>query len=101
MTFTYARTGERVKRTGRTVVYTGFQWRGRSSSRNDDAGLREVMFVDRDWRVMEGRWFTGGYDEIGMDVQLERVGGEMTLLGTSMVRPQARAAPGRPEDLRR
>lgn len=81
-TFTYARTGEQVKRTGRTMVYTGFQWRGRSTAgATDAAAYKEVMFVDRDWRGMEGRWFTGGYDEIGMDVQLRRVGSEMTLLG--------------------
>jgi quinohemoprotein amine dehydrogenase len=81
-TFTYARSGVQVKRTGRTVVYTGFQWRGRSSTgATDTQPYREVMFVDRDWRGMEGRWFTGGYDEIGMDVQLRRVGNEMTLLG--------------------
>ena len=28
------------------------------------------MFVDRDWRGIEGRWFTGGYDELGIDVKL-------------------------------
>jgi quinohemoprotein amine dehydrogenase len=39
------------------------------------------MFVDRDWRGIDGRWFTGGYDEIGMDVQLRRAGAELTLLG--------------------
>ena len=38
--------------------------------------MREVMFVDRDWRAIEGRWFAGGYDELGLDVRLERVGGE-------------------------
>ena len=81
-TFTYARTGEQVKRTGRTTVYTGFQWRGRSTTGAADAPVyREVMFVDRDWRGIEGRWFTGGYDEIGTDVQLRRVGNETTLLG--------------------
>ena len=31
---------------------------------------------------MEGRWFTGGYDEIGIDVKLERVGAETRVLGT-------------------
>jgi hypothetical protein len=36
--------------------------------------MREVMMVDRNWRSMEGRWFNGGYDEIGIDVKLERVG---------------------------
>lgn len=82
-TWTYARTGERVTRRGQAIVYTGFQWRGRSSAPgNEESGLREVMFVDRDWRTIEGRWFTGGYDELGMDVRLERVGGEPRVLGT-------------------
>jgi len=81
-TFTYAKTGEQVKRTGRTMIYTGFQWRGRSTTGAADAPVyREVMFVDRDWRGIDGRWFTGGYDEIGMDVQLRRAGADTTLLG--------------------
>ncbi len=81
-TFTYARTGEQVTRAGRTVVYTGFQWRGRSVAAAPNAPVyREVLFVDRDWRGMDGRWFTGGYDEIGIDVQLRRVGSEPALLG--------------------
>jgi quinohemoprotein amine dehydrogenase len=90
ITYTYAVTGERVTRSGRTIVYTGFQWRGRSDiAGNDDSTLQEVMFVDRDWRSMEGRWFTGGYDELGVDVRLDRVGGETRILGTS--RPALRA----------
>lgn len=81
-TFTYAKTGEQVKRTGRTMIYTGFQWRGRSTTGGANApAYREVMFVDRDWRGIDGRWFTGGYDEIGMDVQLRRAGADTTLLG--------------------
>jgi quinohemoprotein amine dehydrogenase len=91
ISYRVARTGEVVTRTGRGIVYTGFQWRGRSTKGNaastppgagEDTALREVMFVDRDWRSMEGRWFTGGYDEIGLDVRLERVGAETRLLGT-------------------
>ena len=31
-TYRVARTGETVTRTGRAIVYTGFQWRGRSST---------------------------------------------------------------------
>lgn len=81
-TYRVARTGETVTRTGRAIVYTGFQWRGRSSSTAADSSLREVMTVDRNWRTMEGRWFTGGYDEIGIDVKLERVGSETRALGT-------------------
>ena len=79
-TFIYPRSGQRVTRTGRAVVYTGYQWRGRSDAGGD--ALREVMFVDRDWRSMEGRWFTGGYDEIGLDVRLERLGGDVHVFGT-------------------
>ena len=79
-TLIYARTGERVKRTGQAIIYTGFQWRGRSSD-GKEGDLREVMFVDRDWRTIEGRWFTGAYDEIGLDVRLERIGTEPRLLG--------------------
>ncbi|MGH9202589.1 MAG: quinohemoprotein amine dehydrogenase subunit alpha, partial [Vicinamibacterales bacterium] len=38
-----ARTGEMVSRTGRGIVYTGFQWRGRSGKGSDDStALREV-----------------------------------------------------------
>ena len=72
--YVYARDGRRVTREGRAIIYTGFQWRGRSSEGPDDAdGLREVMFVERDWQTMTGRWFTGAYDEVGLDVTLERV----------------------------
>jgi quinohemoprotein amine dehydrogenase len=80
-TYRVARTGETITRTGRAIVYTGFQWRGRSTAA-DDSSLREVMMIDRNWRTMEGRWFTGGYDEIGIDVKLERLGTETRVLGT-------------------
>jgi quinohemoprotein amine dehydrogenase len=81
-TYRVARTGETITRTGRSIVYTGYQWRGRSSTQAPDSSMREVMMVDRDWRSMEGRWFTGGYDELGIDVKLERVGAETRVLGT-------------------
>jgi quinohemoprotein amine dehydrogenase len=84
ISFTYPRTGQTVARTGRSNVYTGFQWRGRSTVGGDDAtSLREVMAVDRDWQSMEGRWYTGGYDELGIDVQLRRVSGTPVILGAS------------------
>jgi quinohemoprotein amine dehydrogenase len=83
ITMVYALTGERVMRTGQAIIYTGFQWRGRSSVAGDDSrDLREVMFVDRDWRTIEGRWFTGAYDETGLDVRLDRLGSEPRVLGT-------------------
>ena len=49
--YTYAETGERVTRTGSAIVYTGYQWRGRSNP-GADTELREVMLVERDLRTM-------------------------------------------------
>jgi quinohemoprotein amine dehydrogenase len=92
ITFTYARTGEKVSRKGRGIVYTGHQWRGRSTALtpgrsteagNDETSLREVMSVDRDWQSMSGRWFAGGYDERGLDVTLKRASGQPVVLGAS------------------
>jgi len=81
---TYPRTGDTVSRTGRVTVYTGFQWRGRSTQAADDrTALREVMAIDRDWQGISGRWFTGGYDELGIDVRLTRLSSGSALLGTS------------------
>ena len=37
-TYRVARSGETVTRTGRAIVYTGFQWRGRSSTRGGGLG---------------------------------------------------------------
>ncbi len=51
----------------------------------DTVGLREVMFVEPGWEEMSGRWFTGGYEEIGMDVSLKK-------LGANPVRARRRAA---------
>src|SRR5207253_9456391 len=86
-TFTYARTGQTGKRTGRAIVYTGFQWRGKSDDGSASGGTadswREVLFVDRDWRRANGRWFTGAYDEFGIDVNIERVGSDPIVLGVA------------------
>jgi quinohemoprotein amine dehydrogenase len=90
--YTFTRTGETITRKGRAVVYTGFQWRGRSSGASADEPWREVMFVDRPNRAMTGRWFTGAYDETGVDVTLTRLGADPVLLGTSV--PSLKAGPG-------
>jgi quinohemoprotein amine dehydrogenase len=78
--YTYAETGERVTSSGAAIVYTGYQWRGRSNP-GTPSELREVMLVERDQRTMSGRWFRGAYDEIGPDVTLTRVGAEPVLAG--------------------
>ena len=80
--YTYARSGRTVTRAGRVLIYTGYQWRGRTTVGGDDAtSLREVMFVERDWQTIAGRWFAGGYDERGLDVKLTRVGRETVVTG--------------------
>jgi len=68
-----ANTGETATRQGKALVYTGFQWRGRSFEGGSDKDpWREVMFLDRNQRELTGRWFSGGYDETGIDVTLTR-----------------------------
>jgi quinohemoprotein amine dehydrogenase len=92
---TYVKDGSVTTRNGRSIVYAGYSWRGRSSNgrgnqangnggvttNTDPAELREVMFVSRDWSQIEGRWFWGDYEEFGIDVTLRRVGTEPIVLG--------------------
>jgi quinohemoprotein amine dehydrogenase len=70
--------GGAVQRNGKSIVYTGFQWRGRSTDpamrARDTVGMREVMFIEPGWQEMSGRWFGGAYDEMGMDVTMKRLG---------------------------
>jgi quinohemoprotein amine dehydrogenase len=83
--FTYARTGQTVTRRSRAIVYTGFQWRGRSADAPDDPGTwREVAFIERNGQEIKGRWFTGAYDETGIDVTLRRVSNDPLVTGTDI-----------------
>jgi len=83
--FTYARTGDSVSRKSRAIVYTGFQWRGRSADGADDPGTwREVAFIERSGQEIKGRWFTGPYDETGIDVTLRRVSADAVVTGTDV-----------------
>jgi quinohemoprotein amine dehydrogenase len=84
--YIFARSGTRLSRTGRAVVYTGHQWRGRSTEAGKEEPWREVMMVEPGWTSLSGRWFAGGYDEIGMDVTLTRVGSDVMMAG---VHPRA------------
>jgi quinohemoprotein amine dehydrogenase len=80
-TYRYAGDGKTITREGRAIVYTGFQWRGRSSESgaHADSAWREVLFVEPGWQEISGRWFKGGYDEFGMDVSLTRLGASPVL----------------------
>jgi quinohemoprotein amine dehydrogenase len=93
--YRFAKDGKTVTRDGKSIVYTGFQWRGRSSEtggRPEDA-WREVMFVEPGWQEMSGRWYKGGYDEFGMDVTLTRVGASPVLAGVSQHALRSAAGP--------
>jgi quinohemoprotein amine dehydrogenase len=75
---------------GSSIVYTGFQWRGRSTPQQagtspaDPKTVREVMLVSSDQSTMTGRWFWGIYEEFGMDVKLRRSRVGPTVLGTDV-----------------
>lgn len=69
--------GARVVRHGRAVMYAGYSWRGRTKGgrgtpKTEPEELREVLLLSDDWNRMKGRLFTGGYNELGMDVELHR-----------------------------
>jgi len=63
--------GSSESRTGKGVLYAGYSWRGRSQG-PDRSNWREVLLLDEQWQTFKGRVFQGQYDEIGMDVTLER-----------------------------
>ena len=77
-----------VVRTGRSVVYGGTAWRGRSqgisvaSAAPDDLSTeaREAMWVAPDGSHVEGRWFWGQYEELGFDVTMRRASSDPALL---------------------
>lgn len=77
-----------VTRSGRSVVYGGTAWRGRSQGTSavttgpDDLAseARETMWVAADGARAEGRWFWGQYEELGFDVAMRRPSSDATLL---------------------
>jgi quinohemoprotein amine dehydrogenase len=91
-----------LTRTGKGIVYTGYSWRGRQKADaaptpsadpgSNPAEWREAMMVSRDGNSMRGRWFWGGYDELGIDVTLTRVGAQPVVLGTDLYSLQSPAA---------
>lgn len=85
-TLTIAKTGATTTRKGKGLLYTGFQWRGRGAdAASPDEPWREVMFVERSRAEMWGRWFTGAYDETGIDVKLVKVSTAPVVLGTGQL----------------
>jgi quinohemoprotein amine dehydrogenase len=92
---TYTKDGKTVTRTGKSLVFTGYSWRGRSTTKASTepspaaaggvpAEMRETMWIAPDQNSMEGRWFWGAYEEFGIDVMLKRAGDGVTVSGTDV-----------------
>lgn len=79
--------GSTLSRSGRGLVYTGYSWRGTSSSGPEGAQpdapaaheTRETMQFAPDRKSAEGRWFWGDYKEFGFNVKLTRAAAEPTV----------------------
>jgi quinohemoprotein amine dehydrogenase len=90
----YAATGVTLSRTGKSIVYTGYSWRGKSTGGKTEATSadpgsnptewREALMVSRDGNTIDGRWFWGGYQEFGIDAHLTRIGTQPMLAGASV-----------------
>lgn len=100
-TLTYVQEKKTVTRTGRSIVYAGYSWRGRSfgekpvgevTTSTDPAEMREVMFVSRDWSQIDGRWFWGDYEEFGIDLTLRRIDAGPIIAGLDRSSIQAPAS---------
>jgi quinohemoprotein amine dehydrogenase len=78
------------KGSGESLVYTGFQWRGRVKGDtkvqgiDDPSGIRQVMSLSKDGDSFTGRWFWGTYQEFGLDVKMTRDTGAVAVLGTDV-----------------
>jgi quinohemoprotein amine dehydrogenase len=90
--------GSEIVRTGTSLVYSGYSWRGRSHTSNVPANVvpddprqevREVMWISPDQTFADGRWFWGFYQEFGFDVHMQRASGAPILLTTD--RPAVRS----------
>lgn len=82
-TLTRVADGSKTVFTGESVVYTGYEWRGRDKV--DPIGaVREVMTVSPDQSKLEGRWFWGGYQEFEFNVTARRALSDVTVVGTDV-----------------
>lgn len=85
---TSVKDGSTITRTGHSLVYAGYAWRGRSkgtppaNASPDDlsSDAREVLWISPDQSSGEGRWFWGQYQELGFDVKLERASADPMLI---------------------
>jgi quinohemoprotein amine dehydrogenase len=97
VTLTSVKDGSQITRSGRTTLFGGSAWRGRSSGSSsgkpaggssggvapDDPSseAREVLLIAPNHATAKGRWFWGQYQEFGLDVNLQRASSDPTLIG--------------------
>jgi quinohemoprotein amine dehydrogenase len=82
-TLTRIADGSKLTLTGQSIVYAGYEWRGRSQLETIGP-VRQVMTVAPDQSKIEGRWFWGGYQEFGFNVVAKRESSDVTILGTDV-----------------
>ena len=89
VTLTSVKDGSQISRSGRTTLFGGSEWRGRSSGSGDHVSpgdpsseAREVLLIAPDQATARGRWFWGQYQEFGFDVKLQRAPSDPILIGT-------------------
>ena len=86
---TSTKDGSKIEHSGHALIYAGYAWRGRSkgslpsNAPPDDLAseMREVMWISPDQSTAEGRWFWGQYQELGIDVKMQRASADPTLIG--------------------
>ena len=89
VTLASVKDGSRIQRSGRTVVFGEYAWRGRSkgggpaNAAADDpvSEAREVLLIAPNQATAEGRWFWGQYQEFGFDVKMWRASSDPALIG--------------------
>lgn len=65
--------GTALNGTSRSVVYTGYEWRGSATLGKDE--VREVYALSEDGQELAGRWFVTGHAEAGGDWHAARAEG--------------------------
>jgi len=83
-TLTRIADGSKSSFNGQSVVYGGYEWRGRAKADSIDEPVRQVMALSPDQSKIEGRWFWGGYQEFGFDVSARRDSNDATVLSTDV-----------------
>lgn len=85
--------GEKSTRTGRVILYAGYSWRGSSNDPQARTAqikeMKEVMMLSSDLEGMRGRWYSGAYDEYGMDVVLRKAGRDIVVSATDQAKLMA------------